>query len=133
MDELAKIKVDFEHLKNEVPKLMEELEKLIHKMKLIQKRLKKLQISPPKNLDEILSLTLDDLKNKISFRMYNCFKCDERKTLQDIVVLTERELLRMRNFGRHSVALLDSILNDLGITKEIRVRLRKKLQEEENS
>ena len=57
--------------------------------------------------------SVDELE--LTVRSYNCLKNAKIHTLGDLVVKTEAELLRNRNFGRKSLNELKDVLAGLGL------------------
>lgn len=52
----------------------------------------------------------------ISVRLYNCLKCDDIETLGDLVMRTELDLMRLRNFGTRSLTEVKNLLQEYGLT-----------------
>jgi DNA-directed RNA polymerase subunit alpha len=57
----------------------------------------------------ILQQSVDELE--LSVRAHNCLKAAGIKTMADLVVLTENDLLKFRNFGRKSLQELHDVVN----------------------
>lgn len=70
-------------------------------------------------LRELLVKPVDELE--LSVRSYNCLKAAGIKALGDLVVQTEAEMLKHRNFGKKSLAELNEILQGLGLTFGMKV------------
>jgi DNA-directed RNA polymerase subunit alpha len=64
-------------------------------------------------IKKILTTPVDDLE--LSVRSHNCLKAANIKILGDLVRKDEAEMLKLRNFGRKSLAELMEIVEDLGI------------------
>ncbi len=62
----------------------------------------------------LLKMRVDELE--LSVRSSNCLRAANIVTLEDLVVKTESEMLRYRNFGRKSLNELNNILSDLGLS-----------------
>lgn len=63
---------------------------------------------------EILSRSVEELE--LSVRSYNCLKNANIQTIGDLVVKTEAEMLRTKNFGRKSLNEIKEILSTLGMS-----------------
>jgi len=63
---------------------------------------------------EILSRSVEELE--LSVRSYNCLKNANIQTIGDLVVKTEAEMLRTKNFGRKSLSEIKEILGTLGMS-----------------
>ncbi len=64
-------------------------------------------------LQEKLDMPIEELK--LSMRSMNCLEAEQIKTLRDLVVKTETELLNVRNFGKTSLKEIVSKLEELGL------------------
>ena len=62
---------------------------------------------------EILTRSVEELE--LSVRSYNCLKNANIQTIGDLVVRTEAEMLRTKNFGRKSLNEIREILGTLGM------------------
>jgi DNA-directed RNA polymerase subunit alpha len=62
---------------------------------------------------EILNRSVEELE--LSVRSYNCLKNANIQTIGDLVVRTEAEMLRTKNFGRKSLNEIKEILGTLGL------------------
>lgn len=62
---------------------------------------------------KILLTPVEELE--LSVRAHNCLKIANIKTLSELVVLEESELLKFRNFGRKSLAELHEIVANYGL------------------
>ena len=61
--------------------------------------------------EKILEMNIEDLD--LSVRSYNCLKAAEIRTVRDLLMYTRPQLLKMRNFGRKSIAEIDRMLDKL--------------------
>lgn len=66
-----------------------------------------------REMDEMLAKSVDILD--LSVRAKNCLDSENIQTLRDLVVLTESEILKVRNFGRTSLKEVKSKLGALGL------------------
>jgi DNA-directed RNA polymerase subunit alpha len=62
----------------------------------------------------LLERSVDELE--LSVRSSNCLKAAEIKTIGDLVLKTEGEMLKYRNFGRKSLKEIADILQNMGLT-----------------
>lgn len=62
---------------------------------------------------EHLNKSLDDLD--LSVRSYNCLKNANIQTIGDLVLKTEAEMLKTKNFGRKSLIEINEILESMGL------------------
>jgi DNA-directed RNA polymerase subunit alpha len=62
--------------------------------------------------------SVDELE--LSVRSYNCLKNANIRTIGELVVKTEAEMLRTKNFGRKSLNEIKEILADLGLSLGMR-------------
>ena len=62
---------------------------------------------------EHLNKSVDDLE--LSVRSYNCLKNANIQTVRDMVVRTETEMLKVKNFGRKSLEEIKEILDSIGL------------------
>jgi DNA-directed RNA polymerase subunit alpha len=65
-------------------------------------------------LNENLNKSIEELE--LSVRSYNCLKNANIQTINDLVVKSEAEMLRTKNFGRKSLNEIKEILADMGLT-----------------
>jgi DNA-directed RNA polymerase subunit alpha len=79
--------------------------------------------SEDERLMEQLSRSVDELE--LSVRSYNCLKNANIKTIGDLVVKSEGEMLKTKNFGRKSLNEIKDILAEMGLTLGMDVDLRK--------
>lgn len=68
------------------------------------------QASP---VNEHLDKSVDELE--LSVRSYNCLKNANIKTIRDLVVRSENEMLKTKNFGRKSLNEIKDILTSMGL------------------
>ena len=68
----------------------------------------------PPELVEKLSMSIDDLD--LSVRSRNCLEAVHMRTVGDLVTKTGGELLKVRNFGKTSLAEVESKLAELGLS-----------------
>jgi DNA-directed RNA polymerase subunit alpha len=68
----------------------------------------------PAELVEKLSMSIDDLD--LSVRSRNCLEAVHMRTVGDLVTKTGAELLKVRNFGKTSLAEVESKLAELGLS-----------------
>jgi DNA-directed RNA polymerase subunit alpha len=65
-------------------------------------------------LMEQLNRSVDELE--LSVRSYNCLKNADIKTIGDLVVRSESEMLKTKNFGRKSLNEIKDILAEMGLS-----------------
>ena len=65
-------------------------------------------------LMEQLNRSVDELE--LSVRSYNCLKNADIKTIGDLVVRSEAEMLKTKNFGRKSLNEIKDILAEMGLS-----------------
>ncbi len=70
---------------------------------------------------ELLSRPVDELE--LSVRAYNCLKNADIKTIGDLVVRSEAEMLKTKNFGRKSLNEIKELLAEMGLTLGMKVDL----------
>ena len=63
---------------------------------------------------KLLKTTLEDLE--LSVRAYNCLKAANVRTLADIVQLEVADMMKFRNFGKKSLAELEQLISEKGIS-----------------
>ncbi|MBN2241604.1 MAG: DNA-directed RNA polymerase subunit alpha [Acidobacteria bacterium] len=63
---------------------------------------------------ENLKRSVEELE--LSVRSYNCLKNADIKTIGELVVKTEAEMLKTKNFGRKSLNEIKEILSDMGLS-----------------
>ena len=68
---------------------------------------------PPELVDK-LSMSIDDLD--LSVRSRNCLEAVHMRTVGDLVTKTGAELLKVRNFGKTSLAEVEGKLAELGLS-----------------
>ena len=64
-------------------------------------------------LNEYLQKSVDELE--LSVRSYNCLKNAEIRTIADLVLKTESEMLKTKNFGRKSLNEIKDVLTEMGL------------------
>ncbi|MBS1813002.1 MAG: DNA-directed RNA polymerase subunit alpha [Acidobacteria bacterium] len=64
-------------------------------------------------INEHLDKSVDELE--LSVRSYNCLKNANIKTIRDLVVRSENEMLKTKNFGRKSLNEIKDILTSMGL------------------
>jgi DNA-directed RNA polymerase subunit alpha len=64
-------------------------------------------------LKDLLSRSVDELE--LSVRSSNCLKNANIKTIGDLVVKSEAEMLKYRNFGRKSLNEIKEIISEMGL------------------
>lgn len=69
--------------------------------------------SSSEKLNEHLGQTVDELE--LSVRAQNCLKKANIKTVRDLVLVTEKDLLSNKNFGRKSLEEIKKVLDCLGL------------------
>ena len=62
---------------------------------------------------ENLNRSVDDIE--LSVRSYNCLKNANIQTVRDLVVRTESEMMKVKNFGRKSLDEIKEILDTMGL------------------
>ncbi len=77
----------------------------------------------PEPLNPSLFKSVDELE--LSVRSYNCLKNANIKSIGDLVVKTESEMLKTKNFGRKSLNEIKDILAEMGLSLGMDVDLRK--------
>jgi DNA-directed RNA polymerase subunit alpha len=70
--------------------------------------------SEDERLMDQLGRSVDELE--LSVRSYNCLKNANIKTIGDLVIKTESEMLKTKNFGRKSLNEIKDILAEMGLT-----------------
>jgi DNA-directed RNA polymerase subunit alpha len=68
---------------------------------------------PPLRRNDQLDRSVDELE--LSVRAYTCLKNAGIRTIRDLVLRTEREMLATKNFGRKSLNEIKEILNGMGL------------------
>ena len=66
------------------------------------------------HMRKLLKTSLHDLD--LSVRAYNCLKAAEVKSLGDLVSLEISDMMKFRNFGKKSLAELEQLVSDKGLT-----------------
>ncbi|MBU8933080.1 MAG: DNA-directed RNA polymerase subunit alpha [candidate division Zixibacteria bacterium] len=62
----------------------------------------------------LLNTRVDELE--LSVRSSNCLRAANIQTIQDLVIRTESEMLKYRNFGRKSLNEISTILDEMGLS-----------------
>jgi DNA-directed RNA polymerase subunit alpha len=68
---------------------------------------------PPLPRNDLLDRAVDELE--LSVRSYNCLKNANIKSIRELVLRTEREMLATKNFGRKSLNEIKEILQGMGL------------------
>jgi DNA-directed RNA polymerase subunit alpha len=68
----------------------------------------------PENLNDVLNRSVDELE--LSVRSSNCLKNADIKTIRELVVKTEKEMLETKNFGRKSLNEIKELLRSMGLS-----------------
>lgn len=66
------------------------------------------------HMRKLLKTSLNDLD--LSVRAYNCLKAADVRTLGDLVSLEISDMMKFRNFGKKSLAELEQLVADKGLT-----------------
>ena len=66
------------------------------------------------HMRKLLKTSLNDLE--LSVRAYNCLKAAEVRNLGDLVSLEISDMIKFRNFGKKSLAELEQLVNEKGLT-----------------
>jgi DNA-directed RNA polymerase subunit alpha len=72
------------------------------------------QITDSEEVTKKLDLPVSALD--LSARAYNCLESENIRTLRDLVQRSEEEMLKVRNFGKTSLAEIKAKLQDMGLT-----------------
>lgn len=75
------------------------------------------------DLLEKLSLPISELE--LSVRSANCLRETNISTIADLVVKTEEEMLKYRNFGKKSLAEINNLLKSIGLSLGMQINLEK--------
>jgi DNA-directed RNA polymerase alpha subunit len=67
--------------------------------------------------NDLLKTTIGKLN--ISPRTYNCFKSQEIRTLEDLILYTERDLMKIRNFGKKGVIEIKELLEEYNLSLKV--------------
>lgn len=81
-----------------------------------------------KQMREKLKIPISELE--LSVRSCNCLKEARIKTIGDLVRRTEIEMLQYRNFGKKSLAEINKILGDLGLSLGMKISVGEKEEKE---
>src|SRR5688572_2669641 len=68
---------------------------------------------------EKLNKSVDELE--LSVRSYNCLKNANIRTIGELVIKTEAEMLKTKNFGRKSLNEIKEILGGMGLSLGMRL------------
>lgn len=82
-----------------------------------------------RQLKEKLKVPISELE--LSVRSSNCLREAKIKTIGDLVKKSELEMLKYRNFGKKSLAEINKILGDMGISLGIKMGENKDKEESE--
>ena len=66
------------------------------------------------HMRKVLKTPLHDMD--LSVRAYNCLKAADIRTLGDLVQLDLADMMKFRNFGQKSLAEIDQVLNERGLS-----------------
>ena len=66
------------------------------------------------HMRKLLKTQLSELD--LSVRAYNCLKAANVKTLGDLAALEVSDMMKFRNFGKKSLAELEQLIADKGLT-----------------
>ena len=58
-------------------------------------------------------------KFNLSVRTYNCFKRYEIKTLDDLIQYTEKDLMKLRNFGKKGLIEIKNLLEEYNLSLKV--------------
>jgi len=62
----------------------------------------------------LLDIPVEEME--LSVRSSNCLKAAGIKLIRDLVVRTEADMLKYRNFGRKSLSELNEVLREMGLS-----------------
>ena len=71
------------------------------------------------SLNENLDKSVEELE--LSVRSYNCLKNANIRTIRELVLKTEGEMLKTKNFGRKSLNEIKEILHSMGVSLGMRI------------
>ena len=71
------------------------------------------------SLNENLDKSVEELE--LSVRSYNCLKNANIRTIRELVLKTEGEMLKTKNFGRKSLNEIKDILHSMGLSLGMRI------------
>lgn len=74
---------------------------------------------PAQTSNENLDRSVDELE--LSVRSYNCLKNSDIRTIRDLVLKSEAEMLKTKNFGRKSLNEIKDILSSMGLGLGMRI------------
>ena len=69
---------------------------------------------PDAEIDRIISMPISEIE--LSVRSANCIAGTDAKTIGDLAMKTEQEMLKYRNFGKKSLNEIKAVLAELGLT-----------------
>lgn len=72
-----------------------------------------LELAEKARIRNLLRTDIDELN--VSVRVHNMFRAADFRYISDLVIRTENELLKFRNFGREQLKEVILILNELGL------------------
>ncbi len=78
-----------------------------------------LSSKPAQTSNENLDRSVDELE--LSVRSYNCLKNSDIRTIRDLVLKSEAEMLKTKNFGRKSLNEIKDILTSMGLGLGMRI------------
>ncbi len=78
---------------------------------------------------EKLKMPVSELE--LSVRSANCLREEKIKTLEQLVRKTEADMLKYRNFGKKSLAEINTVLSELGLSLGMKLPKRPKKSQEE--
>jgi DNA-directed RNA polymerase subunit alpha len=78
-----------------------------------------LMSKPAQTSNENLDRSVDELE--LSVRSYNCLKNSDIRTIRDLVLKSEAEMLKTKNFGRKSLNEIKDILASMGLSLGMRI------------
>jgi DNA-directed RNA polymerase alpha subunit len=58
-------------------------------------------------------------KLDFSVRTYNCFKANDIRTLEDLIQRSERDLIKIRNFGKKGLLEVITFLDEHGLSLKV--------------
>ena len=76
-------------------------------------------------LNEHLNRSVEELE--LSVRSYNCLKNAQIQTIGELVIKSEQEMLKTKNFGRKSLNEIKAILHTMGLSLGMRINERGQL------
>ncbi len=76
-------------------------------------------LTPDPSLEKKLAMSMADLN--LSVRARNCLEAENIRTVRDLVIRTEEQLLEVRNFGENSLKEVAERLQELGLRLGMRL------------